>query len=91
MLERLIADEEKGNKYMRATCKAALEKVNKSDDNCPIVPEKMTFNVFYHYMSTKKIKIYMEYLSSTRYGGVRSSLTHLYRMSGKMMDGELKK
>ena len=91
MMERLIADEEKGKKYMRAACKAALEKVNKSDNNCPIVPEKMTFNFFSHYMSTKKSKKSGGYLSTASYCGVRSSLTHLYPMSGKTMDGELKK
>ena len=42
-------------------------------------------------MSTKKSKKSGGYLSATSFFGVRSSLTHLYRMSGKMMDGELKK
>ena len=41
---------------MCATCKAALEEVNKIDDNCPIVLEKMKSGVFSHYMSTKKVK-----------------------------------
>ena len=41
---------------MCATCKAAQEEVKKSDDNCPIVLEKLTFNVFSRYMSTKKSK-----------------------------------
>ena len=42
---------------MRAGCKAALEEVNKSDNNCPIVLEKMTLNIFSNYMATRKIKI----------------------------------
>ena len=88
MVERLIADEEKGKKEMRATCKSALEKVNKSDDKCPIILEKMTFNVFSHYMLTKKSKEYGGYLSATGDGGVRSALTHMYCMSGKTMEGE---
>ena len=48
MVERLIASEEKGKKETRATCKTALEEVNRSNVNCPIVLEKLTFNVFYH-------------------------------------------
>ena len=43
---------------MCATCKASLKEVSKSDDNCPIVLEKLTFNVFSCYMSTKKSKNY---------------------------------
>ena len=73
------------------TCKASLEKFNRSDDNCPIVLEKLTFNVFSHYMSTKKSKKSGGYLSATSYGGVRSALAHMYRMSGKTMDREFKK
>ena len=74
MVERLISDEEKGKKETRATCKAAMEEVNKSDENFPIVLDKMTSR---------------QYFSDTSYGGVRIYLTHMYRMSGNMMDGEL--
>ena len=56
MVEHPVAADYKWKKYTRATCKAALEEVNKSEDNCPIVLEKMTFNVFSHYVSTKKSK-----------------------------------
>ena len=87
MLERLISDKDKGEKQMCATCKATLEEVNKSDNNCPIVLDKMTFNIFSHYMSTKKSKNSGEYLSNTSYGGFRSSLTNMFRMSGKTIDG----
>ena len=76
---------------MRATCKAAPEEVDRSNENCPIVLEKLTFNVFFHYMSTKKSRNYGGYLSATSYGGVRSSLTHLYRMSGNTTDRKFKK
>ena len=40
MVERLISAEEKGKKETRATCKAAMEEVNKSNNNCPIVLDK---------------------------------------------------
>ena len=76
---------------MCANCKAALEEVNKRDDNCPIVLDKMTSNVFSHYMTTKKGKKSGGYLSATSYGGFRCSLTNMYSMSGKTMDGELNK
>ena len=91
MVERLNAAEEKGRKEMRASCKAALNAMNKSDDNCPIVLEKMTFNLFSDYMSTKKSKKSGGYLSATSYGGIRSALTHLYRRSGKTMEEDFRK
>ena len=91
MVERLIAFEEKWKTETRATCKYALEEVNRSDGNCPIVLEKLKFKVFSHYTPTKKNKKPGGYLSATSYGGVQSVLTHMYRMSGKTMDGGFKK
>ena len=76
---------------MCATCKYALEEVNKINDTCPIVLEKLTFNVFSCHMSTKKGKQSGGYLSATSYSWVKSPLSHLYCMSGKTMDGEFKK
>ena len=37
MVERLVSAEEKGKKETCANCKAYLEEVNISDDDCPIV------------------------------------------------------
>ena len=94
MVEQPIATEEKCKKETCAACKSALEEVNKNNNNnnnCLIVVDKITFNVFSHYMSTKKSKESGGYLSSIKYGGFRSSPTHLYRISGKTMDGEFKK
>ena len=42
-------------------------------------------------MSTKNSKKSGGYLSATSYGEVRSSLTHVYRISGKTVDGGFKK
>ena len=56
-MERLVAANEKGKKEMHATCKYVLEEFNKSDDKCPIVLDKLTSNIFSHYISTKKSKI----------------------------------
>ena len=54
MVERLITEEAEGKKSMCATCKAVLKAIHRDDDNCPILLEKMTFNLFSHYMSMKK-------------------------------------
>ena len=91
MVERLIYSKDKGKKEMCATCRDDIEKVNKSDNNRPSVLEKLTLNVFFHYMSTKKSKKSGGYHSATSYGGVQSPLTHMYLMSGKTIDGEFKK
>ena len=39
LVEQLISDKKKRKKEYCATCKAALEEVNRSDANCPIVLE----------------------------------------------------
>ena len=76
---------------MRATCKDALKAINRNDDNFPILLEKMTFNLFSHYKSMKKIKNLGVYLSATSYEGICIALTHMYRASGKDMDQEFSK
>ena len=53
--------------------------------------EKLTFHVFSNYISTKNSNKSGGYHSSTSYGGFRISLTRIYRMSGKTMDGGFKK
>ena len=86
MVGRLNTVEHEGRKAMRATCKEALKGINKSDENCPIVLEQMSFNIFFHYMSTKNRKKSGSHSSATGYGRIRSALSHLYRMSGKEME-----
>ena len=56
IVERLINAEAEGKKAMRATCKYVLKVINTNDDNCPILLAKMTFNLFYHYKSIKKVR-----------------------------------
>ena len=56
MVEHLIYLDAEGKKSMRVTCKDELKAINRSDDNCPILLKKMTFNIFSHYMSMKKSK-----------------------------------
>ena len=70
---------------VREVCRKALDDINKADDNCPILLNKLTFNLFSHYLTQRKNKN-GEYLSKAGYGQIRSSLKHLYRMSGEKMD-----
>ena len=41
---------------VRRVCKQALDNINKTDKNCPIVLTKLTFNLFSHYLTTRKNK-----------------------------------
>ena len=56
MVERIIAAEDKGNKEKCAACKADLEDINRSNDNCPIVLNNMTFKMFYIIFQLKRVK-----------------------------------
>ena len=71
---------------MSATCKAALKAMTRNDDDCPIIPDKIKFNIFSHYMLMKKGKNLGVYLSTTRCGSIHIALTHMYLLSGKDMD-----
>ena len=75
---------QKSRPNARAVCKAALESINKVDKNCPIVLSKISFNLFSHYVTTRKTSK-GDYLSKAGYGLIRSALKHLYRMSGEKM------
>ena len=70
---------------VRTVCKKALDSINKVDNNCPILLNKLTFNLFSHYLTTCKSKK-GEYLSEA--GQIQSSLKHLYQMSGEKMEEE---
>ena len=75
---------------MRKFCKDALYAVNKASNNCPIILPSLKFNIFSHYLTTrrKKNKCYLE---KTTYGGIRSALTHLFRMVGQEMENTMMK
>ena len=72
----------------RKICTDALDVVNKASNNCPIIPPSLTFNIFSHYLTTrrKKNKCYLE---KTTYRGIISALTHLFRMSGQEMENTM--
>ena len=85
--------QDNGNKsrtVMRKICRSAIEAIHKGSNNCPIILASLEFNVFSHYLTTRK-KEDGTYLSKSAYNGIRSSLQHLYRMSGQVMSAEMTK
>ena len=74
---------------MRAICKLALDGMNKTDSNSPIILQKITFNLFSHYLTTRRNKG-GGFLSKASYSGVRSAFVHMHCMSGETMPEEFK-
>eukprot|EP00980_Cylindrotheca_fusiformis_P027304 scaffold19845_cov136-Cylindrotheca_fusiformis.AAC.1 len=77
----------KGRKHLRVVCKKALENVNKTDKNCPIILETVTFNVFSHFLTTRKSKR-GGMLATSSYGSVRSALVYLHAKAGYQTSSE---
>ena len=73
-----------GRKNMRDIFKLALDGINKTDSNYPIILKKITFNLFLHYLTTRRNKG-GGFLSKASYSGVRSAFVHMYRISGETM------
>ena len=59
-----------------------LLKVNKHDNNCPIVLQTVTFNIISNYLVNKKRKT-GEMLSKSSYGSLWSALAHLHKIAGQ--------
>ena len=88
IVERMVkaheTDEEASTqqrKHLRAVCKEALANVNKIDNNCPIILEKITFNVFSHFLTTRRNR-HGNLLSKSAYGSIRSALMYLHKLAG---------
>ena len=82
-LDFALGWKEKGRRdNLRDLCKKRLEIVNKHDKNCPLILQKVTFNVFSHYLATKRNKK-GEMMSKSSYGMFRSAFTHLHKMAGQ--------
>ena len=64
---------------MRAIFKLALDGMNKTDSNYPIILQKTTFNIFSHYLTSIRNKG-GGFLSKASYYGVRSAFVHMYCM-----------
>ena len=67
---------------LKNICKDVLDAVNKASKQFPIILPSLTFNIFSRYLTTRRNKNKC-YLDKTMYGGIRSALTHLFRMIGQ--------
>ena len=74
----------KVRKNIKVICKIALDGVNKTDINYPIILQKITINLFSHYLTTRRNKG-GGFISKTIYSGVRSAFVHMYCMIGETM------
>ena len=74
----------KGRKNMRAICNLALDEMNKTDINSPTILQKITFNFFSHYLTTRRNKV-EGFISKASCSGLKSAFVHMYRMSGEKM------
>ena len=91
MVELLHQAKESGRKAMKKACHEAFNQMDRTNDQSPIVLEKMTFDILSHYISTRKRMKNENYLSASNYGKIRSSLTHMFRRSGQDMNKDLEK
>ena len=77
----------KARKNIRAVCKLALDGMNKTDSNSPIILQKITFNLFLYYLTTRWNKG-GGFLLKGSYYGVRSAFVYMYRMSRETIPEE---
>ena len=54
---------------MRDVCKVALDYMNQASNNCPIILALLTFNIFSHYLTTRR-KQNQSHLEKYTYGGI---------------------
>ena len=80
----MIDSNTKGRKNMRAICKLAFDGMNKTDSNSPIISQKITFNLFSRYFTTRR-NDGGGFISKASYYGLRSGFVHMYRMRGETM------
>ena len=81
----------KGKKPMRHNLRQvfreALERSNQHDQNCPVILQRLTFNLFSHYVTTRK-KNGGGSLSKSTYGSIRSAFKYLHKMAGSQVSEE---
>ena len=46
---------------MTKVCRTAVEAINKASHNCPIILASLTFNIFSHYLTTRKKMTHLSY------------------------------
>ena len=75
----------------RKACKEAIDGIRKGDSSTfPLIIQRLTFNVFSHYLTTKKKKD-GSYLSKSHYGSLRSSFVYLFTLCGESIDPKFEK
>ena len=74
---------------MRAICNLALQGMKKIYINYHIILQNITFNLFQHYLTTRRNKG-GGFISKTSYYGVRRAFVHMYCMSGETMPKKFK-
>ena len=75
---------------MKKVCKEALQNTRRELKNSPVLLDKLTFNVYSDFLSTRKSKG-ENMLAVSTYGLYRSSLMELYRASGCDMNEDFKR
>ena len=75
---------------MRKACKQALDAINMHTGNSPVILPALTFNMFSHYLTSRK-RGTGAYMGKATYNGIRSSLCHMYRMSGQVMSDDMQR
>ena len=79
----------KGRKNMREIRKIAIYGMNRTDSNPSTSLQKITFNLFSHYLTTRRNKG-GGFLSKSSYSGLRSVFVHMHRISGEKMSEDFK-
>ena len=70
-------EELKKRTHLRRECKRLLDRVNQHEKNSPIILPKLSFNIFSHYLTTRKNRN-GGLLSKSSYGGIRSAVVYLF-------------
>ena len=83
----MIDENTKLRKNMRAICKLAPDGMNKTGSNSPIILQKINFNIFSHYLTTRRNEG-GGFILKASYPRVRSALVHMYCMSGEKIPKE---
>ena len=85
----MIGANKKGQKIMRSICKLALDGMNKTDSNSPILLQKTTSKLFLYYLTTRW-NTGGWILSKSSYSGMIGVFVHMYQMIGETVTEEFK-
>ena len=74
---------------MREICKLSPDGMNNTDNNFPTIFQKITFNIFSNYFTTRQNNG-GGFLPKSSYSGVISAFVCMHRMSGETIPEEFK-